>query len=139
MSRMFRSLVSLLVLLLLGCTAAFSQSDKGQVSGQVTDPQALAVPNVKLQLVNQDTSAVVETDADDTGHYRFVNVPPGRYYAFAADGWSPLWQNADFLRQIQNQGAGVDVPENGHVQVQLSVITIDQMQAAAIPLGLTAQ
>jgi hypothetical protein len=91
MSRSFLSLVILLVLVLSACTAVFSQSDKGQISGQVTDPQALAVPNVKLQLVNQDTSVSVEATADEAGHYKFANVPPGRYkVTVQAEGFNPF-------------------------------------------------
>src|SRR5215467_7607306 len=91
MYRTFLKLLSALVLLLLGCTAAFSQAEGQQISGQVLDPQALPVPGVKLQLVNQDTSVAVETTADETGHYKFANVPPGRYkVTVQAEGFNPF-------------------------------------------------
>src|SRR5579862_1731242 len=91
MSQTFSRLLSVLVLLLLSCPAAFSQSEGGQISGQVLDPQALPVPGVKLQLVNQDTSVAVETAADETGHYGFSNVPPGRYKVnLQLEGFSPF-------------------------------------------------
>jgi len=91
MFRTFLKLVGLSLLALLACRAIFSQSEKGQISGQVIDPQGLAVPNVKLQLVSQDTSAVLETDADEAGRYKFLNVPPGRYKVTAqAEGFNPF-------------------------------------------------
>lgn len=90
MVRTLPKFLCVLTLVLLACTPVFSQTEKGQISGQVIDPQALAVPNVKLQLVNQDTSAVVEADADETGRYKFLNVPPGKYkITVIAEGFNP--------------------------------------------------
>jgi len=89
---------------LLSFTVANSQSDKGQISGEVKDPQGLAVPNVKLQLVNQDTSVAMETNADEVGHYTFANVPPGRYkVTVQAEGFNP------FSSEDLTVGAGLSV------------------------------
>src|SRR5215472_9797093 len=87
----FSRLLCVSALGLLSFTVAYPQSDKGQISGQVTDPQGLAIPGVKLQLVNQDTSVAVETNADEVGHYRFADVPPGRYkVTVQAQGFNPF-------------------------------------------------
>ena len=91
MSGKSRRLLSVLAFLLVGSAAAYSQPDKGQISGQVSDPQGLAVPGVKLQLVNQDTSSSVETNSDETGHYRFADVPAGRYrVTVQVEGFNPF-------------------------------------------------
>jgi hypothetical protein len=79
MSRTFFRILGACVLTLLGIATAYSQSDKGQISGQVTDPQGLAVPTIKLQLVNLDNSKVIDTESDETGHYAFLHLPAGRY------------------------------------------------------------
>src|SRR5215467_14608820 len=84
MYRPFLKLLSALVLLLLGCTAAFSQAEGQQISGQVLDPQALPVPGVKLQLVNQDTSVAVETTADEPGRYK-VTVQAEGFNPFSSE------------------------------------------------------
>ena len=108
MFRMFSRLLSVLVLLVLGGTAAVSQSEKGQISGQVLDPQALPVPSVKLQLVNQDTSVSAETTADEAGHYRFANVPPGRYkVTLQAVGFDPF--SSEDLTVAAGQSVAYDV------------------------------
>src|SRR5215471_11744512 len=87
----FSRLLCVSALGLLSFTVAYSQSDKGQISGQVTDPQGLAIPGVKLQLVNQDTSVALETNADEVGHYGFADVPPGRYkVTVQAQGFNPF-------------------------------------------------
>jgi hypothetical protein len=108
MFRTFSRLLSVLVLLVLSCTAAVSQSEKGQIFGQVLDPQALPVPSVKLQLVNQDTSVAVETTADETGHYRFANVPPGRYkLTLQVEGFNPF--SSEDLTVAAGQSVTYDV------------------------------
>src|SRR5215469_3663321 len=87
----FSRLLCVSALGLLSFTVAYPQSDKGQISGQVTDPQGLAIPGVKLQLVNQDTSVALETNADEVGHYGFADVPPGRYkVTVQAQGFNPF-------------------------------------------------
>ena len=79
---MFRRIVKILtaaVFLMLGVTPVFSQSESGKIAGQVTDPQGLAVPNAKVEIINQETSAKRETNTDETGHWAVSDLPPGRY------------------------------------------------------------
>lgn len=113
----------------------------GEVDGTISSATATQTTMMVLaaETLGADGSRIFLGNMQASGNFAIGNVPPGRYYAFAVERWSPLWQNPDFLRQMQNQGASVDVPENGRVQVQLPVITTDQVQAAATPLGLTAQ
>jgi hypothetical protein len=113
----------------------------GEVDGVIPNASTISATIMILapETVGQDGSGVLMANMQAAGSFVARDVPPGRYYAFALQRWSPLWQNADFLRQMQNQGASVDVAENGHVQVELPVITAEQVQAAAMPLGLTAQ
>ena len=79
MSRTFVKILSTAASFLFVVTLAFAQSEKGQISGQVTDPQGLAVPNAAVEIINQDTSAKRETQTDEAGHYAVLNVPGGRY------------------------------------------------------------
>jgi hypothetical protein len=67
------------------------------------------------------------------------NVPPGHYYAFAVDHWDSVWQNADFLREIQREGTSIEMEENARTQIQLPVIGSDEVELTAARLGLTAQ
>jgi hypothetical protein len=79
MSQTFVKIVALTVFLVLSPDWGFSQSDNAQLSGQVTDPQGLAMPEVIVQIVNQDTLAKRETKTDETGHYTAPYLPSGRY------------------------------------------------------------
>ena len=79
MSRMLAKIVCLALFLFVCIPLASSQSDNGQISGTVTDPQGLAVPQATVEIANQDTQAKRETKTDDAGHYSVLNLPAGRY------------------------------------------------------------
>lgn len=113
----------------------------GEVDGTLSSETTPSTTMMILAPENlaADGSGVLLGNMQSSGGFVIRNVSPGRYHAFAVERWSPVWQNSDFVRQMQNQGVSLDLAENGHVQVQLSLITTDQMQAAAMPLGLTAQ
>lgn len=67
------------------------------------------------------------------------SVPPGHYYAYAVGASDSIWQNADFLREMQRDGTSVDVQENARVEVELPVIDPDAVEVTAARLGLSAQ
>ena len=74
-----------------------------------------------------------------TGTFAVADVPPGHYYAYALERWNSVWQNTDFLQEMQREGTSVDVEENGHAQVQLSLTTEQEVELTAARLGLAAQ
>jgi hypothetical protein len=105
MPRTLVKILSALVSLLLSATLACSQSEKGQISGQVTDPQGLGVAKVTVKIVNQDTSAKRETESDETGHFAVSNLPGGRYHV-----------------EVQAQGFGAFSSEDITVGPEQSVV-----------------
>ena len=89
MSQTFLRFLVVSALLLTSVAVAYSQAEKGQISGQVADPQGLAVPGVKLALTNLDSSAMFNAEADEAGHYSFAGLPAGRYRLnVSADGFN---------------------------------------------------
>jgi Carboxypeptidase regulatory-like domain len=155
-------------LLLLSLTAAYSQSENGQISGQVMDPQGLAVPKMKVDLVNQDTSARQTTESDDSGKYVFAKLPSGRYQlTVSADVFSPYkseditlaaGQSVVFhikliVKQekasvtVQEQGAGNVETQNAEVSGTLSETEVKTLalngriayQLVALVPGVTSQ
>jgi hypothetical protein len=68
--------VGSLVLVVLASTSGFAQ-EGGTVEGQVLDQTDAAIPGVIVQFLPAATQLVVETVTDDTGAYRFVNLPTG--------------------------------------------------------------
>src|SRR5215831_18120081 len=79
MGRVFLKILCTFMLLSSSALVVLAQSDVAQVSGQVTDPQGLAVSNAAVTLVNLATSEKQETEVDATGRYAFTNLMPGQY------------------------------------------------------------
>lgn len=86
-----------------------------------------------------DGSGTLLSNVPATGTFKIRNVPPGRYYAFAIARWTSVWQNADFLREMEREGTGVDVQENAHVQLQISVLPDSEIQQTAARLGFSPE
>jgi len=56
-------------LLLFLAVNAFAQSDRGTITGSITDPSGSLIPGVKITLTNVDTDTRWETVATSTGNY----------------------------------------------------------------------
>src|SRR5437868_14561290 len=70
-------LVSLsLLALTLG---AFAQIQNGQFTGTVTDPSGAAISGAKVTVTNVGTNLSVTTTTDQTGLYKFNELPAGTY------------------------------------------------------------
>ncbi len=86
-----------------------------------------------------DGSGIIFGSASAAGTFVIRNVTPGHYYAFALERWSPVWQNPDFLREMQILGTSIDVEESSRVQIQLPVTAAEQVQQVVARLGLAVQ
>src|SRR5258706_10447048 len=71
----------LIACLLLAAIAAFpqSQATTGNIEGRVTDPNGAAVPTVTITATNQETGLSKSTNADESGDFRIIFLPPGKY------------------------------------------------------------
>jgi Carboxypeptidase regulatory-like domain len=56
---------------------AFAQTETATVSGRVTDTDGRVVPDVRIELVNTETNAVVTAKTNAEGLYVIANVHPG--------------------------------------------------------------
>ena len=68
-----------LLALIIGASAAFAQSDRGTITGTVTDPTGAIVPAAKVTLVNNETASQYQTVTTDTGNYTLAALPVGSY------------------------------------------------------------
>jgi len=108
MSPTFLRFLGLSALLLFTVTLAYSQTEKGQISGQITDPQGLAVPKAKVVLTNLNSSVQLNAEADDEGHYSFPDLPAGRYRLDAsARGFNPF--SSGDISLTPGQALSIDV------------------------------
>src|SRR5216684_8787135 len=76
-----RSLVAglLLCLLVLGSAGLSSAQDTADLSGSVSDPSGGVLKGTKVTVTSLSTGASRTATTDDSGHYSFVQLPPGRY------------------------------------------------------------
>jgi hypothetical protein len=74
------SLIAIAVLLMLATTPiAGAQSTGGRIRGTVTDPSGGAVAAAKINLVNEATNVLRDTESGENGEYLFLEVPVGTY------------------------------------------------------------
>ena len=114
----------------------------GSVTGTVTDQSGASVPKAHLVVVNRATRVTREADADDTGHYLIVDLPPGDYdLTVKVSGFKPLTQtnlrvtantvtNADASLQVGTMSQQVTV-EASTVSVSGLVIPISPRSHSA--------
>lgn len=58
--------------------ASFAQSDRGSVTGTISDPAGAVVASAPIQVKNADTGAVYDGGSSDTGNY-VIPLPAGTY------------------------------------------------------------
>src|SRR3989440_154276 len=58
---------------------ALSQRTTATLSGVVQDPTGAVLPGVEAQLINEGTSAALQSLTNETGEFLFDFVPPGTY------------------------------------------------------------
>ncbi|MFZ1087133.1 MAG: TonB-dependent receptor [Terracidiphilus sp.] len=70
------------------CPSLLAQQTLGGITGEVTDPNGGAIPNVQVTAVGEQTALSRSVKTNGTGVYAFVNLPIGTYtLTFTADGF----------------------------------------------------
>ena len=70
---------TLTALLCLGAATLLAQSERGNITGVVTDQSGAAVPGAQLTLTQRDTNTITKAVASATGEYNLGNLLPGGY------------------------------------------------------------
>src|SRR5581483_7201249 len=63
---------------LLACSV-FGQTNRGTVTGTISDTAGAVIPNVPVVLTNMETGAKSETVSTGTGNYSLLQLPVGTY------------------------------------------------------------
>src|SRR5438552_11201223 len=74
-----RRLLVLLSLLLGGVFMSFAQSDRGTITGTISDATGAVIPGASVVATNGETGAKYETISTETGNYTLTQLPPGVY------------------------------------------------------------
>jgi len=90
------------ILISVASCLAYGQSiNSGTVAGTVTDPSSAVVRSAKVQLRNSLSGYQQTTVTDDTGAYRFTNVPLNPYVlTVAAPGFSTATEQIDVKSSV---------------------------------------
>ena len=60
-------------------TVALAQTERGAISGLVTDETKAAVPGVAIKVINAGTNVTTSVVSSDSGGFSAANLPPGTY------------------------------------------------------------
>jgi hypothetical protein len=82
--------------------SAFPQSDRGTITGTVTDPAQAVVPNVPVQARNTVTGVAYEASTSATGNYTISQLPAGSYeISMSAPGFKKYLRSGIILEVAQ--------------------------------------
>lgn len=63
----------------IAASLAFAQSDRGTITGTVSDPAGAVVPNAPIEARNTATGGLYATATSESGNYTIPQLPPGQY------------------------------------------------------------
>src|SRR5262245_6196403 len=67
------------ILFILLTITAFSQTDRGIITGNIVDQQSAFVPNAIVIATNLDTGVKYQSVSTSTGNYTLASLPVGGY------------------------------------------------------------
>src|SRR5215210_373843 len=82
---LLRAMTALFVLVMFSALA-FGQTETGQISGTVTDPNGAVIPGATITVRSINSGAVRNATASDEGVYTVTNLQPGPYEVTAQSG-----------------------------------------------------
>jgi hypothetical protein len=109
---MRRVIAAALTLCLLGGVSVFAQTDRGIITGTITDPANAVIQGAKITVKSTETAATYETITTSTGNYTLPSLPAGSYDLTV--------EVSGFNRFVQN-GINVQVAQSARIDVQMRV------------------
>jgi hypothetical protein len=124
-----RSILALSTFFLLSFTSALGQTDRGSITGRVTDPNGAGVANAKVTATNLNTSETREVQTSDDGNYTI----PG----LKADPYKVTVEAAGFkTASAENIVVAVQVNRTLDIKLEIgeisSVVTISNDEAPVL-------
>jgi len=107
-----RRILVFLSVLAMCVSMGFGQSDRGTITGTVSDPTKAVIPGASVVATNAETSARFETISTETGNYSLSQVPPGVYQ---------LSVELPGFKRFVRQGITVLVAQTLRIDVSLEV------------------
>src|SRR5882757_4616206 len=134
-----KSHLSLALALFLGCsTFAFGQAISGDLVGTIQDPSGAGVPNAAVEVTNDGTNIKNSAAANNSGEYRFSNLPPGMYTLTASGtgfGTSTLKRVTVSLNTTSTATAQLDTT-TAQIQSTYTTRQVQDLPVTAIGMGV---
>jgi carboxypeptidase family protein len=108
----FRSQTICFILFILLATNAFSQTDRGLITGNIVDQQNAFVPNAIVIATNLDTGVKYQSVSTSTGNYTLASLPVGVYELSV--------EAAGFKKHLQ-KGITVQLVQTARLDVVLQI------------------
>jgi hypothetical protein len=107
---------------LLVSVGGVAQTVTGSLVGLVVDPTGSVIPDVKIQLTNEGTSATTMAAGDSSGVFRFANLLPATYsVSIQANGFKTRVIKDISIGLSENRDLGRVALEIGNVTDQVTV------------------
>ena len=100
--------------LLLSGLTIFAQSDRGTITGTISDPGGAVVPSAPIEAKSAGTGTVYPVASSSTGNYTIPALPPGLYSITAT---------VPGFKKMTRTGIQVDVATTIRVDLTLEVGT----------------
>ena len=92
--------------------SAFAQSDRGTITGTVSDSSGSLIPGANITAVNPENGVELKAQTTDTGNYTISSVPAGLYN---------LIVETSGFRRFEQQGIRVQVAQTARIDVTMQV------------------
>lgn len=121
---------------------AIQQPETAAPSGNVTGTaQPNSKPRASIVLIpetlNEDGSGIHYGNSNPDGSFSVKGVPPGHYRAYAFEEVdNQQFQNPDFCKQVESKGLEIEFKENDKKQIQLPLISEEEVQEIYTRLGI---
>src|SRR5213592_899658 len=100
--------LTVVVCLLFFALSAFAQTDRGTLTGTVSDPTGAVIPGVSIDAKNVQTGATYQAGSSETGNYTLAQLPAGTYEVSAALPGFKRFLRTGIAIQVA-QGVRIDV------------------------------
>ena len=104
--------VAIVVCFVLVACSSFAQSDRGTITGTISDPAGAVVAGAKIEVRNTQTEAQYETASTTTGNYTLAQLPAGAYQ---------LTASVTGFKQYVRTGINVLVAQTLRIDIPLEV------------------
>jgi hypothetical protein len=132
-SRTFQKAATWLSLVVLSAALALAQSERGTITGAVTDASGAVVPSADVIITNRATNIAIHATTNNDGEFTVPNLPPGTYNVrVEKQGFRAAQENGLTLDAAQSVRADATLQvgsSNQQVEVQASAVSLQTEDA----------